>query len=92
MKIAYSIIAACLFVSVTVSLEAKRIKFPEENPDFSFKLPDGWTMEADKDGDLVCKSGDSPGITLNVNRMNQTFAEVKDSLPISARPSARLRR
>jgi hypothetical protein len=81
MKIAYSIIAACLFVSVTLPLEAKRIKFPEENPDFSFKLPEGWTMEADKDGDLVCKSGDSPSITLNVNKMNQTFAEVKESLP-----------
>lgn len=81
MKIAYSLIAACLFVSLTNSLEAKRIKFPEDEPAFSFKLPEGWTMEADKDGDLVCKSGDSPGITLNVNKMNQTFEQVKESLP-----------
>lgn len=81
MKIAYCTIAAFLFVSLTHPLEAKRIKFPEEDSQFSFKLPDGWTMEADKDGDLVCKSGDSPGITLNVNKMNQSFAQVKESLP-----------
>jgi hypothetical protein len=38
-------------------------------------------MEADKDGDLVCKSGDSPALTLNVNKMNQSFAKVKEQLP-----------
>jgi hypothetical protein len=81
MKLAYCTIAAFLFISLTHSLEAKRIKFPEEDSQFSFKLPDGWTMEADKDGDMICKSGDSPGITLNVNKMNQTFAQVKKSLP-----------
>jgi hypothetical protein len=81
MKIAYCTIAALLFISLTPTLEAKRVKFPEDNPSFSFKLPDGWTMEADKDGDLVCKSGDSAGITMNVNQMKQTFAQVKESLP-----------
>ena len=81
MKIAYCTIAAFLFVSLTHSLEAKRIKFPEGDSQFSFKLPEGWTTDADKDGDLVCKSGDKPGITLNVNKMNQTFAQVKESLP-----------
>lgn len=81
MKISYAAIAAFLFVSVTLSLEAKSIKFPEDEPVFKFKLPEGWTMEADKDGDLICKSGDSPGVTLNVNKMNQTFGQVKESLP-----------
>jgi hypothetical protein len=81
MKISYSALAACLFVSVILPLEAKSIKFPEDDPVFKFKLPEGWTMEADKDGDLVCKSGDKPSVTLNVNKMNQTFAQVKESLP-----------
>jgi hypothetical protein len=81
MKIVYCTIAAFLFVTLTHPLEAKRIKFPEDEPVFSFKLPDGWTMEADKDGDMVCKSGDNPGVTVNVNKMNQTFAQVKESLP-----------
>ena len=81
MKISYAAIAACLFVSLVVPLEAKSIKFPEDDPVFKFKLPEDWTMETDKDGDLVCKSGDNPSITLNVNKMNQTFAQVKESLP-----------
>jgi hypothetical protein len=72
---------ACLVFALIIPLEAKTIKFPEDDPVFRFKLPDGWTMEADKDGDMVCKSDDEPGITLNVNKMNQTFAQVKKSLP-----------
>lgn len=81
MKINYTTIAACLFLSAVTALQAKSIKFPEQDPDFSFKLPEGWTMEADKDGDLVCKSGGAQGLTLNVNKMGQTFAQVKEQLP-----------
>src|SRR6185503_11456520 len=81
MKLRYAALAASLFVSLVLPLEAKSIKFPEDEPVFKFKLPEGWTMEADKDGDLVCKSGESPGVTLNVNKMNQTFEQVKESLP-----------
>lgn len=81
MRIRPTAIAASLLLSLVVSLAAKSIKFPEDSPAFKFKLPEGWTMEADKDGDLVCKSGDSPGVTLNVNKMNQTFEQVKESLP-----------
>ncbi|PZR76825.1 MAG: hypothetical protein DLM73_01320 [Chthoniobacterales bacterium] len=81
MKINYTTIAACLFLSAVTALQAKSIKFPEKDPDFSFKLPEGWTVEADKDGDLVCKSGDAQGLTLNVNKMGQTFPQVKEQLP-----------
>jgi hypothetical protein len=81
MKLRYAALAASLFVSLILPLEAKSIKFPEDDPVFKFKLPEGWTMEADKDGDLVCKSGDKPGLTVNINKMNQTFAQVKESLP-----------
>jgi hypothetical protein len=81
MKIRYAALAASIFVSLLVPLEAKSIKFPGDDPVFRFKLPEGWTMEVDKDGDLLCKSGDKPTVTLNVNKMNQTFAKVKESLP-----------
>jgi hypothetical protein len=81
MKFRIAALAASLFVSVILPLEARSVKFPDEEPVFQFKLPDGWSMTVDKDGDLVCKSGDNPGITLNVNKMNQTFAQVKESLP-----------
>jgi hypothetical protein len=81
MKIRFAALAASLFVSLVLPLEAKSIKFPEDDPVFKFKLPEGWTMTADKDGDLVCKSGDDPGITLNVNQMKETFEDVKKSLP-----------
>jgi len=79
MRTRYLTIAVALFLSAISSLQAKTVKFPADEPDFSFKLPDGWTMDADKDGDLVCKSSD--GLTLNVNKMNQTFAKVKEQLP-----------
>src|SRR3954471_20460032 len=81
MKFRIATLAASLFVSLILPLEAKSIKFPDEEPVFKFKLPEGWSMTVDKDGDLVCKSGDTPGITLNVNKMNQTFEQVKESLP-----------
>ena|SRR6476620_4507605 len=81
MKISYAALAASLFVSLILPLEAKSIQFPEDDPVFKFKLPEGWTMETDKDGDLLCKSGDKVPIRLNVNKMNQTFAQVKESLP-----------
>ena len=81
MKITHATaIAACLFVSAILPLQAKTIKFPAENPDFSFDLPDGWTMETDKSGDLVCKPGDG-ALILNLNKMNQSFAMVKERLP-----------
>src|ERR1700730_2875210 len=80
MKITHATaIAAGLFFSAILPLQAKTIKFPAENPDFSFNLPEGWTMEADKSGDLVCKSRD--GVTLYVSKMNQSFAKVKERLP-----------
>lgn len=74
-------IAAGLFATAILPLQAKTIKFPADDPAFSFKLPEGWTMEADKDGDLVCKSGDKPTLTLNVNKMGQDFEKVKEQLP-----------
>jgi hypothetical protein len=81
MKITHATaIVACLFFSAILPLQAKTIKFPAENPDFSFDLPEGWAMEADKSGDLVCKSGDGV-LTLNLSKMNQSFAKVKERLP-----------
>lgn len=50
--------AGCLFVASTLSLQAKTVKFPADDPAFSFNLPDGWTTESGKDGRLYCTAGD----------------------------------
>ena len=76
MKLRYAALAASLFVTLALPLEAKSVKFPEDDPVFKFKLPEGWTMEADKDGDLVCKSGDKPGLTLNINKMKESLPDL----------------
>lgn len=81
MQIRFLTLALGLLFGLTLSAEAKIIKFPESDPVFEFKLPGDWTMETDKDGDLICKSSERIGVTLNVNKMNQTFAQVKESLP-----------
>ena len=81
MRITFPAIAAGVLLSLILPLEAKTIKFPEKDPVFQFTLPNDWTMEVDKDGDLACKSQEHIGLRLNLNQMNKTFAQVKESLP-----------
>jgi hypothetical protein len=50
--------AGCLFLAPAISLQAKTVKFPADDPAFSFTLPDGWTTETGKDGRLYCTAGD----------------------------------
>ena len=50
--------AGCLFLAPALSLQAKTVKFPADDPAFSFNLPDGWTTETGKDGRLYCTAGD----------------------------------
>jgi hypothetical protein len=50
--------AGALFLAPAFSLEAKTVKFPADDPAFSFNLPDGWTTETGKDGRLYCSAGD----------------------------------
>jgi hypothetical protein len=50
--------AGALFLAPALSLEAKSVKFPGDDPAFSFNLPDGWTTETGKDGRLYCTAGD----------------------------------
>ena len=38
-------------------------------------------MEVDKDGDLSCDSGEHIGVQFRLNRLNQSFAKAKESLP-----------
>ena len=75
--------AGCLFLAPALSLQAKTVKFPADDPAFSFTLPDGWTTESGPDGRLYCTAGDgsefkigfvaSPGL--------KTDADAKELLP-----------
>ena len=51
------LVAGCLFLAPALSLQAKTVKFPADDPAFSFNLPDGWTTETGKDGRLYCTAG-----------------------------------
>jgi|ERR1043166_1945916 hypothetical protein len=46
------------FLFLTLSLQAKTVKFPADDPAFSFNLPDGWTTEPGPEGRLYCTAGD----------------------------------
>jgi len=72
---------AVILLGLVLPVQAKTIKFPADDPAFTFKLPDDWTMEVDKDGDLICKSGEHIGLRFNVNQLHQKFAQAKASLP-----------
>jgi hypothetical protein len=50
--------AGCFFLAPALSLQAKTVKFPADDPAFSFSLPDGWTTETGEDGRLYCTAGD----------------------------------
>lgn len=50
--------AGCFFLAPALSLQAKTVKFPADDPAFSFSLPDGWTTETGPDGRLYCAAGD----------------------------------
>jgi hypothetical protein len=80
MRICYPAIAAVL-LSLIHPLEAKTILFPENDPAFTIKIPDGWKMEVDKDGDVSCDTGEHIGVQFRLNQLNQRFAQAKESLP-----------
>jgi hypothetical protein len=46
------------FLFLAFPLQAKTVKFPADDPAFSFNLPDGWTTETGPDGHLYCTAGD----------------------------------
>jgi hypothetical protein len=50
--------AGCLFLVPALSLQAKTVKFPADDPAFSFTLPDGWTTESGPEGRIYCTAGD----------------------------------
>jgi len=52
------LVAGSLLLGPAISLQAKTVKFPADDPAFSFKLPDNWVTETGKDGRLYCTAGD----------------------------------
>ena len=64
------LLAAAIFIA-TPLLHAKKVEFPEDEPAFTFTMPDSWTTETGKDGRIYCTAPDgfkigivaSPGIS-----------------------------
>jgi len=75
--------AGSLVLAPAISLQAKTVKFPADDPAFSFTLPDGWTTESGPEGRIYCTAGDgsefkvgfvsSPGV--------KSVDDAKDLLP-----------
>jgi hypothetical protein len=63
--------AALLVLIATPLLHAKQVKFPIDDPAFTFTMPDTWTTETGKDGRIYCTAPDgfkigiiaSPGLS-----------------------------
>lgn len=72
MNLIRSVLAGAIaLVFATPLLEAKKVEFPENDPAFTFTMPDSWTTETSKDGRLYCTAPDgfkigivaSPGVS-----------------------------
>lgn len=51
------LLSVSLFIASSLGLSAKTVKFPEKDPAFSVTLPNDWTAEVNKDGNLEGKAG-----------------------------------
>jgi len=56
----------CLFFAVANTTLANRIKFPNNDPEFTLELPSKWTFADDKDGNLDCDPGDDSGYAFSI--------------------------
>lgn len=64
------IVTGGLLVSASLSLQAKKVEFPEKDPAITFEVPDGWTSENGPDGRIYFTAPDgfkfgvvaSPGV------------------------------
>jgi hypothetical protein len=62
---------ALALVLATPLLQAKKVEFPENDPVFTFTMPDSWTTETGEEGRIYCAAPDgfkiaivaSPGIS-----------------------------
>ena len=69
---------------------AGTVKLPKSGSYFSVDLPDGWTYEFDKDGDITCEPDDKSGYSLQIISVPDvtTKAEMKTTLPEVAKAIA----
>jgi hypothetical protein len=72
MNLIRSVLAGAIALVFATSLvQAKKVEFPENDPAFTFTMPDSWTTETDKDGRTYCTAPDgfkigivvSPGVS-----------------------------
>lgn len=74
---------AFLLLLAAPLLEAKKVEFPEDDPAFTFTMPDSWTTETSKDGRIYCTAPDgfkigivaSPGIS-NAEEAQKSLAKI----------------
>lgn len=69
------LLSACF--AVGASRDTEQIKFPSDNPAFSFALPAGWTHKTDDSGNLSCDPGDESGYTFTLLPWKEVTTERK---------------
>ena len=69
---------------------AGKVKFPNNDPTFTFELPAGWTFEDDKDGNLNCYPNDDSGYAFSIMILDHIHnqKELKAALPDLAKSMA----
>jgi hypothetical protein len=65
----------CLFFAMASTSFAKRIKFPNNDPEFTLELPAKWTFEDDKDGNLNCYPNDDSGYAFSIVILEQVKSQ-----------------
>lgn len=71
MNLLRSVLAGAIALVLATPLQAKKVEFPENDPAFTFTLPDSWTTETGEEGRIYCAAPDgfkiaivsSPGIS-----------------------------
>jgi len=60
------ILVATLLIAASPGLSAKAIKYPDQDPAFSITIPDDWTAQPGKDGNLECEAGDGSKFSFSI--------------------------
>jgi hypothetical protein len=88
MKLLLSLAVAILVAS---PLGAENVKVPENEPVFSFNLPEGWTLKSAPGGDVECVAGDGSNFSFFFADYQSSFkdeSELKELLAIQAKAVA----
>jgi len=70
-----------MWLVATGTVSAKQIEFPENDPAFSFTMPDSWTLETGKDGRIFCTAEDGFKIGMVASPSVTNADEAKALIP-----------